>query len=456
MKCTPLALVISAVLASGTFAADAPAPVRVAPEFTAALKELTAPEFARREAAGSALEHLLAADLRLIIDADSTAARERVKEVIEFDEGLTRWALDLLKLPQDERKSLVAWGLDPANVPIVAKVYSSSAQVRLEGVRALANAKGDAEVSYLLATLLEEDNRDIHLAAMEVAWDRKPTEAVVEALWKRAISIMWNTYFPRPEQQAARIINNGMFMAVENPYRRAQDSEPAADTLIHFKSPLVQDKLRKLFQDMEHDAAGPNAPMAMASVFQTEPGKQLGRLLEAYKTPEALPTLTRLASQPVAYRQQQNINGKAFFMSNRTPAIAMLALHSGLDPAELKMSRVVYMGNAWTFATEKDEEAGLAKLQKMIADKAGKTAPAASGTSQPAATAPAETQPAEPAPAVAPAPIQRGAIHIQGGAIQIQGGAQGGGVVRMQIQVGPGQVEQVIINGQQDAPAKEK
>jgi hypothetical protein len=422
--------------------ADPPPADVLSPALKTALQGLSAEDYKAREKALTDLQRVLAQQLQAILATDDPESQSRLAALLEFNDGISRWAIEALKLPDQQRQAQLKWGLSPKALPAIAKLYSASDDRRVEGVRDLARMD-DPEVSFVLARLLDDPERAVYLAAMEAVWDRKPTDAVVNSLWNRAVEAGFAAYNPAPVVVAGgvnvafrgRIIGGAVY---DNAlYRRMQDHQIATDVLVNLKAPQLTPKLQALFEkaDQALSAGDPNGRMWMY-MAQSEPMKNAYRLVEAYKTKEIVPLVYHIATARITSRSQGQFGNEKYFWSNRTAALAAVVRMTDQNAEDYKLRKLTQIGSMWCVPTEADENAGLVKLkawwQKNSAAFGGKLAPAEAGA---AATQPA-TAPAAEGPVPAAVPLPAG-VRIQN--LQIQGGGQ------IQIQ---GQNVQIEIKGQ--------
>ncbi|HEY4329690.1 MAG TPA: hypothetical protein VGN88_08130, partial [Phycisphaerae bacterium] len=107
------------------------------PAVVAAMKELSADDFAVREKAVANLEIALGQEMRTLLELNDPEAQARIGQMLTFEQGLSAWAKDVMKMPADKQKEIVAFGMRPEVLPAVAMMYAPEAPMRLEGVKAL-------------------------------------------------------------------------------------------------------------------------------------------------------------------------------------------------------------------------------------------------------------------------------------------------------------------------------
>jgi len=148
-------LAVVFLLAGGVSARAADKSEVLSPVVKEALDGLSAEDYGVREKALQQLEVALGRQLQAMVSLDDPESQTRLSALLEFNEGLTHWAIDTLKLPDEQRKTQLKWGLAPEMVATVAKAYSSNADRRLEAAKELAKLEGE-EPALLVAHLLND------------------------------------------------------------------------------------------------------------------------------------------------------------------------------------------------------------------------------------------------------------------------------------------------------------
>jgi hypothetical protein len=375
------------------------APATLPPEIRTALNNLSAEDFSVREKAFKDLEITLGRQTQELLVPTDPESKARVAALLEFNEGLSRWILDTIRLPDDQRRSLLAFGLSPGMLAIVAKLASPTPGTRIEGLHDLSRIK-DPLATDLIAPLLDDDDRGVYVAAMEVVWDRQPTDAIVDRLWDRAVEAGFAIYNPQPSQQPD-ILFHGQLLGptfFDNAaYRRMQDSNIASDVLVHLNAPQVGGKIKAFFEKVDRALATPNPRDNRFWMYgpNSAPMKNVYTLLDAYRPREAFPALYRLATGAMRQPFNGQINNAHYFWSNRTQPLATLLVLTDQHPEEYKLSQLTRPPGMWAFANQLDEDAAIKKLQAWWANNPqaypATTAPAAAAT-EPAPT-PDEDEP---------------------------------------------------------------
>ena len=393
-------LAVVFLLAGGVSARAADKSEVLSPVVKEALDGLSAEDYGVREKALQQLEVALGRQLQAMVSLDDPESQTRLSALLEFNEGLTHWAIDTLKLPDEQRKTQLKWGLAPEMVATVAKAYSSNADRRLEAAKELAKLEGEEPAS-LVAHLLNDPERVVSVAAMEAVWDRKPNDQIIDALWQRAVEAGMTMYAPRMIVGGPNIVfrgqvvaNNNNFVYDNNYLRVMQDNGIATDVLIHLKAPQVTEKLKALFIKAETDMTkANNRNPAWMYMAQNEPMRNAYRLVEAYKPVELVPIFFRIIDAKVLTKSQGQMGAEKYFWSNRTAPLAALLVLTDQKPEEYKLKKMAALGNLWCVPTEAAENAAVEKLKEWWtknAQKYGVTLPAAEGapTTEPAASQP--------------------------------------------------------------------
>ena len=335
-------------------------PAALSPTAEQALKNLSSEEFGKREQGVKELETCIGQQLKALLAVQDIEAQQRVITLLEFQECLTRWASDVVKLPPDKRGKMLDWGLKPDVMQAVAQSYSSSAEKRLNGIRALAALKDDG-ASWMLAQLILDPRKEICSAAMDAVRDRKPTDEIVAALWQRSIEAgilappVHGKSVPRPPE-----------------------ADLATDTLVQLQAPQVHERLKKLIETLQKE---PEKYAPASGVFMPyNPGAvNFFRIVGAYKTPEALAFLTTLMDGQPLFGSEVPRFGVQAYVSNRTTPLLTLILAAGELPGDYGLSMVAGLWYApFCAASEKGETEAIAKFKKWQADQ------------KPAATKPAK------------------------------------------------------------------
>jgi hypothetical protein len=383
----PLAILVLAacLAASARAAASATAPA-LDPAIQSALHDLSSDDFTAREHAFRNLQIALGQQVQALLRPDDPETQARVAALLKFNEGLSRWILNTLSLPDPQRRAVLAFGLRADMLPIVAKIGSSSSDSRVEAIHELAPLR-DPLATDILAPLLEDDDRAVYIAAMEAAWDREPRDAVVDRLWERAVDAGFAIYNPQPVQpQIVRFRGEelGQTFYDNAAYRHMQDGDIACEVLIHLQAPQVSAKLTAFFDRVETAVNGPNAAGRDNRIwmygFNSAPMKNVYELLNAYQTPEVLPILYRLATGIVRQPVNGQSNNIRFFWSSRTLPLATLILLTNQSTTDYKLSQINPPSGNWAFPSQLDEDNAIRKLQSWW-------------TTHPHHTAPSSTQP---------------------------------------------------------------
>jgi hypothetical protein len=130
------------------------------------------------------IQAALAQSIREMVMLDDPEARNRMAAIMEYNIAISRWAIDALALPREQRMALARWAMTPEVAPVIAKVYGKPEQ-RAAGIKEL-SAYSDANASLVLAYLIRDQDRGVRLMALAAVRDRPATPAVIDALWSVA------------------------------------------------------------------------------------------------------------------------------------------------------------------------------------------------------------------------------------------------------------------------------
>ncbi|MCL2649269.1 MAG: hypothetical protein FWD61_20105 [Phycisphaerales bacterium] len=369
-----LLMSIAALLCSATFCIAAGEPATspsqtsveaLSPAVGQAIAELSSDNFQTRQAAVKKLQLAMGRQMRALIASDDPETQARLTSLLQFNDGLARWMLDVMKLPPDQRKSQLDFGLREDVLPAIAGIFSAETDKRVQGVKAL--GKFDApEATAMLARLIDDTDRHVYIAAMEAVWDRKPTQAVVDALWQRAIDAGFTGYRSQPAPIAANPMFRGRVVAgstISNRiYIMPQDAAIAGEVLAHLHSPLVGDKLDAFMGTLE--TLTKNNPWLFNN--NTEYVKNMFRLVTEYKTPGSMRALYRLATTAAYQPMAGQVGNEKYYWSARTSPLAALIEATGQKPEDYRLKRIVVLGNVWAFPAEKDENDAIKKLRDWM------------------------------------------------------------------------------------------
>ena len=396
-------LAIAAVLClpcSQLFAdSTAPAPAAtLSPAIQEALKDFSSDDAKTRREGSAKLQLALAQQLKTLASVDDPEVVSGLDDIFQFNEGLTRWVAEILKLPEEQRKSILEFGFKPEVFPSLALIFTSEPLKRAGGIRAFAKID-DPRATAILASFLDDPDRAVYLAAMEAVWDRKPTDAVVDALWDRAVGDAASngkapaeipfTFRDQPV--------GGPGMAGGMPSRKL-DGNIAVEVLGHIKAPSVPAKIINYLQNFDKATDPGNAPDAGSEKPKIAGGitiygvnrmyvvqplyNPMGtsfhnvlKLAEDYNSKDTYPILYKLATEPLRNKiHGMEGNKNPYYYSNRTPAIASMAFAIGQKAEDYKL-RQLTMNGPWVFFDLKDETAAMKKLRDWYAANVDKNVP---------------------------------------------------------------------------------
>ncbi|HUO08013.1 MAG TPA: hypothetical protein VM008_06920 [Phycisphaerae bacterium] len=360
-------VLFACLISTPVLAAEPSTPPALSPCIESALRELSSREFDVRERALHDLEVALGRQTEAMLSPGDPESKARITSLLEFNVGLNAWVLQTCQLPEEQRRPLLEFGLRAEMLPIVAKLASPVPSIRVAGIHALAKVQ-DPMAPDLLAPLLEDNDRSVYVAAMELAWDLPPKDVIVDHLWDRAVDAGFQLYTPQRSEQPDVLFHGkvlGPTFFDNAAYRRMQDSNVATDVLIHVNAPQVNQKLKVFLEQVCQAYAAPNAQDNRVWMYgpNSAPMKNVYALLRAYRPREALSPLYRLATGPLVAPINGEMNNVRYYWSNRTYPLAMLVELTGQETADYKLARLSNPAGIWAFADQADEDAAIKKLQ---------------------------------------------------------------------------------------------
>lgn len=376
------------LLASAASAVPQQAPAGRAGSIERDLQGLSAPEFADRQAAVKRLEALIADQVKqraqiqeilntlqnelarqqqALLMVTDEEAKSRVAGLLELERGLSGWTIQVMSEPPERRRALLAWGLSPEAGPILAKAYAHGRRTRLEGIRQL--AKLDAPgAAWTLAELINDPDGAIRASAMAAAWTARPNPDIVGALWHRAVSgplvlserggvTRMSLGIDDEEAFSLKVDfpeSDPLHFPLDDDAGEYLDALLAGSVLVHLKSPLVEERIRRLVADRASAGKSLALPDDLDWTLVTH------RLVEAYNIKEALPLLAAEALSEETEELAGSVNGRAFAYSPRTIAIGVLCKLIGKDPGDFQLLRVRDPDlHGWMWALDQDPQNAL-------------------------------------------------------------------------------------------------
>ena len=358
----------------------------ISPEMIDALKALSAEDYKTRQEALTKLQQMmgkhfqqmvLVQELMLKVQANladqlkqmtltpETDGQSKVASLMEFNNALSHWAIDVMALPDGKRQAMLNWGLTADHLPLIAKAYNRKEGVRASVAKDLGKIDGD-EASWILCQLLNDSDREVSLLTLDALWDRSSTPDIVDALWNRATGAATAQF--RQRQPRVRMINvrGRMIQVYDQDYNynsRIQDADVAVDLLVKYKSPVIVEKLDALFTEMNTTLA--NNPQdyrwRILSPNYGEGGKAMSRLVETYKPKTVVPFLMKAVQNPSqdGYDTTVGNNEKARY-STRIDAAAVLLRVVGQDPEDYEIRKFANYGDRWMI------KGGVAEENEMV------------------------------------------------------------------------------------------
>jgi len=357
-------LLIFVLLAPRAFA-DAPAtsPSTISAPVQSALSNLSSDDYHVRKKALSDLESALAQQAISLASINDPESQASLTTALEFNNGLNHWLVDLLKLPPDARNAQLDFIKRADLLPTVSQIFGADEQKSTAAVHQLA-AITDPSADVFLAHLVDNDSRAVSLAAMEVLWDRNPTDVTVDVLWQRAVE----SGFYRVEKPASppptfrgRPVpdTSGIFTSL----RAARDADIACEVLIHLQAPQVEAKIDNYLQRALDHIADADPKAAIPYFSNIGPIRNIYRLIDAYKPQSALPALYVIATGRAVINYNGHNGNAHFYFSNRTAAIAEVLMLTNQNPDDYGLQRHDATFAKWIVASDAAEKDAINKLQ---------------------------------------------------------------------------------------------
>ena len=327
--------------------------------FEQGMKSLSSQKYGTRQAGSADIRQAIAILVVRMMQAGGPERKARVDHLLEYQGDLTRWARSLVHLPIKKRLAMLQWGLKPKLLPLVAGAYSHNMQRRAEVAHPLAKIPG-LYADWLLERLLKDSHRLVYITAMDAVWNRKPTEAMVKTLWRRAVLMGMSPYFQQNRQYF--VMFRGQRIMIQdfnqNYWMQLQDGTLAARVLAHWKPPqltvLVHHYLEQVCRvpQMQSVVSQPNGMQA----------KNFAKLAEGLKRSVVAPYLLYLLKRPMTINMNFNFNNTMAHLSNRTLPLLMLVKMAGLSPAKYNFSKIIPFGGVWGLGTIAQENEDIKKI----------------------------------------------------------------------------------------------
>lgn len=371
--------------------ATAPA-TRPAPDFSAALQQLAEDDFSAREQAVVKLQSMLldqtrrqteiqelllqlqqslSGQLKQLALVTDPEAQARAAGLLETQQGVIRWTIEVMKSPPDQRKTLLAWGFKQSTGALVGKAFAQPRKLRLEAIKELAKLDDDG-ASWTLAQLLNDKDPIVRAQTMASVWDRKAAPDIVAALFSRALTRISadseNSDDNQPNESPPTIkiefpgLTYSMTFSDPDDVDPSDDSPLATALLIHLQSPEVSRRLTEVIHATFKDnhLKSPNIDTRWVQNFAA--------LSEKYELKAAVPMLAALALVPNVGMSSNEFNNKQYFWSNRTAALGALLVLTHQNPEDYKLSRMHDPSENgspnwfWSVAVQTDEPLAIKKL----------------------------------------------------------------------------------------------
>jgi hypothetical protein len=356
-----------------------PRPAANAALSIAAHMSRSAAEAAYIRTLADALSATLMRENALLLQQDDPELQARAARIVSFNAAIASFLADAMTDESTDpaaRNAWIRWGLAPEHMEQVAAVYAADVTVRATAAAALARTPGP-EADRLLATLINDPDREVALRAIDAAWDRAPADRVIDALLQKGVLLGLQQMGVSTDQFSSRgavtpqytrtIIIRGRAFPIANDQidlqNRMADAPIAVDLLLAYNSPKVRAKVDALFTSL---ATADRSALARAlSPNYGEPALQFRRLIEAYNPPHALPAIIAgvAAAGSTNDGYYTSNNGKNYRVSARIDLFGIALDMLQESHADYGLVRLNNWGNRWVFDGDNgDEEKAVKKL----------------------------------------------------------------------------------------------
>jgi hypothetical protein len=295
--------------------------------------------------------------------------------LLDFSNALSNFGLHAMALPEKQRDQMLAWGLKKENVQLVGEAFSRDPKARMQGAQDLSGAPEGGEVNWVLTQLLRDPERAVCLTTLDALISRKPSPEILDALWEK---ITWQLQARARAQRGSRaetVVIQGKTVQISDPNVSAnnnnQDLDVVSNLLIHYNDPSIKDRMDALFVDLSGSLSGNNYFWQQFMPNYNSGGREIMKLVVAFKPAEAVPFFARLFAMPNnngnGQDLQVNLGGQQvkYHTSNRLKTAYLLIIASGQDPETYNIEAVPNYGNEWGVkGTAEDEAASLKKLEQ--------------------------------------------------------------------------------------------
>ena len=142
--------------------------------------------YGRRQAGGRMIDEAATTMVRALLKVRGHQGAAAVRQLLNYQRNLMRWAWALLRLPLAQRLALMQWAISSHALSEVAAAFAHKARDRENAALALGKMPG-SNVSKVLELLLDDRNMAVRITSMNVLWNRRPTAAMFRAVWRRAM-----------------------------------------------------------------------------------------------------------------------------------------------------------------------------------------------------------------------------------------------------------------------------
>ena len=322
---------------------------RISSAMARAIRNLGSSRYATRQKAQAEIRVLLADQLRATIEATGDERRARLIHILEFDEGISRWALAVMRRPASDRRELFNWGLSPQAAPLIADAFSHRPSVQITAVGGLAALWPRSQ--WIVDRLLSSPHRLVYLSMLAAIWNIKPDAHLIDKLWRWSVA-SGNTLGVQ-SVSLHRLKFRHQIITIShcvNIWQRIQDSTYAAEVLRHWNPP----QLKTLLTDYVRTASRPNTPAArtLASPAATGCRNYLSLFARA-RPPSAAPWLLKIlrSPSPGGISFVGNFNNQRVHWDSHTTIIYLLILAAGRKPADYHFFHSQLYGGSWLTST---------------------------------------------------------------------------------------------------------
>ncbi len=388
-QCCVLAAVTLMAVSQSRMPLFAEEPTGPAFSISNSVEQLSSSDYAERRKALKKVESHLAEEDVAWIKTQDAEAQEAIATALQFNQRLTPWLLEVIKLPDAQKKEQIDLLTSKELASILGGLFSVDAEQRITGVKKLATLHTPG-VDLLLAHFLHDDEITVTVATMEGVWDRPPTEEVTQGLWDvgmarqltAALSPPVAPATPKVTFRGEPLLAPGVagrlnIVAISTGDKRL-DAKAAREVLIHQQTPLLEKLVKKSLADFVDKLKAEDDP---AGFFTSFPRKyalsdsltQLATVSQTCKFKSTLPLWVALAGVPLTNDRRLvmvMVGGPAMpYTSVRTNGLITALLLSDQNPKDYGLEEDAGTSGVWHAGNAAEEEAAVAKLQAWWKEK---------------------------------------------------------------------------------------